>query len=54
MSKLREVNIVDAAGVFLVGEGIISILFSLDQRPVANVSRFVRILIGLGLFAYEK
>lgn len=53
MGKLQKINAYDAAGMFLALEGTVSILMSTDQRPEANFSRFVRIMIGIGLALYE-
>ena len=37
------------AGLFLIIEGVISIVGSQDQRPVSTVGRIIRIGIGGGL-----
>lgn len=40
------------AGFFLVVEGVLSIGGSLDQQPISQVGRFIRIGIGFGLIFY--
>lgn len=52
--KLEHVNLWDAAGMFLVAEGALSIALSTDQRPISNFSRLVRIIIGIAVAVYEK
>lgn len=37
-------------GLFLIGEGIASVIYSKDQRTINNVGRFIRIFIGVLLF----
>lgn len=45
-----------ASGLFLVGEGLVSIFYSKDQQPISTVGRVARIGIGLGLLGlvYSK
>jgi hypothetical protein len=35
-----------ASGLFLAGEGVISMLYSQDQQTISNVGRLIRIGIG--------
>jgi len=35
-------------GLFLIAEGILSILYSQDQQPISNFGRLLR--IGAGIF----
>lgn len=45
-----------AGGLFLVGEGLVSIFYSKDQQTISTAGRIVRIGIGLGLLGlvYSK
>jgi len=45
-----------ASGLFLVGEGLVSVFYSKDQQTISTVGRFARIGIGLGLLGlvYSK
>jgi len=38
-----EKIIVKGAGAFLIGEGMLSILYSEDQRPISSLGRLIRI-----------
>jgi len=35
-----------AIGFFLIGEGILSMLYSTDKRPICQTGRLTRIIIG--------
>jgi drug/metabolite transporter (DMT)-like permease len=52
--KLEHINLWDVAGVFLAVEGVASILGSSDQRAEANLSRVIRVIIGVAIAVYEK
>lgn len=38
-------------GGFLVGEALLSILFSEDKRTISQIGRFIR--IGIGAYVYQ-
>jgi len=42
----RERRNMKAIGLFLIGEGILSMIYSKDKRPICQVGRLTRIIIG--------
>jgi hypothetical protein len=47
--KLEKINWVQGAGLFLTVEGMLSMAISPDKSPISQLSRVVRIIIGVGL-----
>ena len=45
--KLKKLFIV--IGLFLVIEGVLSIMYSQDARQISHIGRIIRILIGIYL-----
>lgn len=45
-------ELVKVAGVIIIIDGIVSVAYSEDQRPLSTAGRIVRVAIGLGLVAW--
>ncbi len=47
-----EDTIIKLFGAIIIVDGVASIAFSKDQRPISNIGRLIRTGIGVGLLKF--
>jgi hypothetical protein len=50
--KLADHPLVKIAGGIIIVDGVASIAYSQDQRPVSTLGRITRTIIGIGLLIF--